>query len=884
VMTSLLVIVLLTLPAGVTAKTPSGPTLRAGDHISLIGGALAERMQHAGWLETLIQARFPEHALSFRNLGFSGDELTVRLRSADFGSQDEWLERCKTDVVFAFFGFNESFAGREGLEKFRTDLDTFITHTREQQYDGEHKARLVLFSPIAHENLHDRNLPDGSANNQRLALYTTAMAEVAEGRNVPFIDLFTASRKRYAQCTEPLTVNGVHLNENGNKLIAKEIDEALFGPAAPVDEEALEKLRRAVADKNFHWYQRYRVVDGYNVYGGRSSLRYKPNVPVREQSNDKRYKEGISNREVMDREMEVLDVMTANRDRRIWALAEGKDYAVDDGNTPPFIEVLTNHPGTGPNGEHILIGGAEAIEKMTPAKGMKVSLFADEKTFPDLINPVQMAFDTRGRLWVATWPTYPHWTPKSPMNDKLLILEDTDHDGRADKVKVFADGLHCPTGFEFYDDGVLVAQAPYIVYVKDTDGDDKADVYRRLISSLDSADTHHTANSFVFDPGGSVYFQEGTFHRTQVETLTGPMRCTNACVWRFNPRTFAFEEYISYSFANPHGHVFDRWGQDIVHDGTGADPFHAALFSGRVYYPRKHPRPPELYKKRTRPCAGTEILSSRHFPEANQGNLLVANVIGFRGILQYRIEEKGSSLFGTEVEPIVESSDPNFRPADIEIGPDGAIWFTDWQNPIIGHMQHHIRDPNRDIVHGRVYRVTYDDRPLTKPADIAGAPIDKLLELLTDTDDRVRYRAKIELSGRDSDEVIAAVNQWVNALDTGDPEIQHHLLEALWVHQWHNVVNEPLLRRMLDSPDHRARAAATRVLGYWRDRVEQPLALLETLVNDKHPGVRLQAVRACSFLETAKAAEVALEATQHEMDEYLEYVLKETLETLKRFD
>ncbi len=131
--------------------------------------------------------------------------------------------------------------------------------------------------------------------------------------------------------------------------------------------------------------------------------------------------------------------MTANRDARTWAIAQGKDYAIDDTNTPPFLEVKTNKPGEGPNGAHIFLGGEEALTKMSPGKGLKVELVADESMFPELINPVQMAFDPKGRLWVAAWPGYPHWKPKSEMNDKLLILEDDDGDGKADRCKTFAE-------------------------------------------------------------------------------------------------------------------------------------------------------------------------------------------------------------------------------------------------------------------------------------------------------------------------------------------------------------------------------------------------------------------------------------------------------------
>jgi putative heme-binding domain-containing protein len=853
-----------------TTQSQEPPTLviRPGDRICLIGNTLADRMQHFGWLETFLQARFPTHKLAIRDLGFSGDELTTRLRSAGFGSPDEWLSFHKADVVLAFFGYNESFAGRVGLDKFKADLQHFIRHTVEQKYNGKAAPRLVLFSPIAHEDRHDRNLSDGKENNQRLALYSTAMAEVAKANHIPFVDLFQPTQELYRSETQPLTINGIHLNEYGDWVVARLIDRALFShePELTRDRQALERLRQDVLDKNFCWFNRYRTVDGYNVYGGRSY---------------ERYAEGQTNRVVLQREMQVLDVMAANREKRVWAVAQGEDLKVDDSNAPPLLPTKTNKPGPEPNGTYFFEGGEDAIKKMTVAKGMRVNLFASEKEFPELAKPVQMAFDTKGRLWVAAFPSYPHWKPGEELNDKLLILEDTDGDGRADKCTVFADHLNCPTGFEFYNGGVLVAQAPGLLFLKDTKGDGKADVRVRVLEGLDSADTHHTANSFALDPGGALYFQEGVFHRTQVETPYGPVqRLADAGVFRYEPRTQKFEVYVTYPFANPHGHVWDRWGQDIVYDGTGAQPYHGALISGHLEFPEKHSHAPQVYQQRTRPCPGVEILSSRHFPAANQGNLLVGNVIGFQGILQYEVRDKGSSLVGTEVEPIVSSTDPNFRPADIKVGPDGAIYFLDWQNPIIGHLQHHLRDPNRDKRHGRVYRITYEGWPLLRPASIAGEPIEKLLDLLKEPEDRVRSRAKIELGARDSDAVIAAVQRWVAGLDKGDPAYEHHLLEALWVYQYHNVVNLELLKRALGSPEFRARAAATRVLCYWRDRVPDALGLLKRLAADPHPRVRLEAVRAASFFTVPEAVEVVLISTEHPPDRYLDYLRGETMKAL----
>jgi glucose/arabinose dehydrogenase len=868
--------------------------LNPGDHICIIGNTLADRMQHDGWLETLLYSRFPKHDLVIRNLGFSGDELPLnrRLRSMDFGTPDQWLSgsapvpqprklnpdapvrqnrfeltNTKADVILAFFGYNESYADVAGLPGFRKDLNDFLQHTLQQKYNGKSPPRVVLFSSIAFENHKDRNLPDGTDVNKRLALYTQAMAEVAKANDVAFVDLFAPSQDLYKRAPEFLTINGIHLTEAGNREVAFAIDRALFGNEPKRDVKQLEKLREAVADKNFYWFNRYRTTDGYSTYGDRAFLQF-----IGKQTNY----------EVVQRELEALDVMTSNRDKRIWAVAQGKDLKVEDNNLPEYIAVPTNKPGPLAGGAHLFLDGEAAIKKMTVAKGMKVTLFASEKEWPDLAKPVQMAWDTKGRLWVAVWPSYPHWKPGEPMNDKLLILEDTDGDGKADKCTVFADHLHCPTGFEFYGKGVLVAQAPDLIYLEDTEGKGKATVRKRVLHGLDSADTHHTSNSFVLDPGGALYFQEGTFHHSQTETAYGPpLRMANAGVFRYEPRTQKFESYVTFGFANPHGHVFDRWGQDIVVDGTGSNPYHAALFSGYLPFPQKHNRPPQVYQQRTRPCPGMEFLSSRHFPQEMQGDLLVANVIGYQGILRYQIRDEGASFAGTEAEQIVSSTDPNFRPSDLKIGPDGAIWFIDWQNPIIGHMQHNLRDPSRDRSHGRIYRVTYEQNPLLKPPPVAGEPIDKLLDLLKSPEDRVRYRTRIELGGRDTNDVIAAAKKWLASLDTKDPNHEHHVLEALWLHQSHNVVNVELLERVLKSRDFRARAAATRVLCYWRDRVPGALERLKVLADDEQPRVRLEAVRAASFFTEPDAIEVPLVASEKGQDPYVEFTRGETMRAIE---
>jgi azurin len=861
------------------AQQVPAPKLKPGDHVAIIGNALADRFQHSGWLETYLYAKYPDCNLVFRNLAVPADEVALRHRPENFGSPDDWLNKVQADVIFAFFGFNESFQGQAGLGKFAGDLDRFLKETKGKNYSSNGPPRIVLFSPIANEKTQDPNFPDPTANNTRLRAYAAVMGEVARSNGLPFIDLFAPSARLYAAVRHgrSLTINGIHLNETGDKLVAQVIVQSFGGGQRVIKDGDLEKLRAAVIEKNYQWEERYRTIDGNNVYGGRSVLAYAPGKPMIYDRNPAA--PYLSNYKVMQEEMAQRDVLTANRDKRIWAAANGYDLTIDDTNLPPVTPVPTDLPGPNADGSHVFLGGEEAIAKMTVHSHMKVNLFASEEQFPELVNPVQMAWDTKGRLWVAAWKNYPERTPGSKTGDSLLILEDTKGTGKADKITHFIDNLNAPTGFQFYKDGVLLMEAPDLWFVQNNDG--HAGAIEQMLMGMDSADSHHTANSICLDPGGAVYLSDGVFHRSHVETANGPVRNIDGAIYRFEPRTGKFETYISYNFMNPHGRVFDYWGNDLVTDATGNNTYFAPAFSGHIDYPAKHPEMKQLWDRPSRPCAGTGLLSSRQFPPELQGDFLDCNVIGFQGIYLVKVSQDGSGLKGEIQENLVSSSDPNFRPCAANVGPDGAIYFCDWHKPLIGHMQHHLRDPNRDQDHGRIYRITYDDRPLLVPPKIDGQPIRALLELLKEPENRTRELAKIELGKHDTDQVLAAVDKWIAAIKTRNPNGEHDLMEALWVYQWHNVVNTKLLQRLLHSPLPEARTAAARVLCYWRDRVPDALALFKTLADDENPRVRLEAVRAASFFGSAEAADVALTILKHPTDYYLDYTLNETLRQLK---
>jgi glucose/arabinose dehydrogenase len=659
----------------------------------------------------------------------------------------------------------------------------------------------------------------------------------------------------------PLTINGIHLNEAGDAKVGALLDAKLFGPRPRTIKADLAKLKDEINEKNKQFFYDYRAINGCYIYGGRKAPFGVVNFPA---------------------EFAKLRKMIEKREGRVWAVARGEAVPskIDDSDTGELVRVESNVPK-----EVHLSSPEEAMKTFKLPEGYEINLYASEVEFPDLKKPVQMAIDAKGRLWISTMPSYPMYLPGRPVNDKILIFEDTNGDGKADKQTVFADGLHVPTGIELGDGGVYISQQPNMMFLKDTDGDDRADVKTLFMHGFDSADSHHAAHALTWDAGGALYWQEGTFHHSQVESPYGPQRVKEAGVFRFEPRTLKFDIFVSYGFANPWGHYFDRWGQNFVADASGGANYFGTAFSGAVVYPAKHAHMKEFLTKEWRPTCGCELVSSRNFPDDTQGDYLLNNDIGFQGILRYRMKEDGSGFHADPVEPLLKSSDPNFRPTDLEFGADGALYLVDWFNPLIGHMQHSLRDPKRDVEHGRIWRIVYKGRPLVDKPRIAGASIPELLENLKIYEDRTRYRTRRELRERPTKDVLAALNKWVATLSKTDTDYWHNMLEALWLHQSLNDVDENLLKTMLACPEPKARAAATRVLCYWRDQVPKPLELLRKQVNDENARVRLEALRALSFFEgkdVPLAQEIALESLAQDQDYYLEYALNETNKTLDR--
>lgn len=825
--------------------------------IVFIGNTFAERLQHTNYFETMLYQSFPDRNLKVRNLAWSADEINLRPRPLGFGTLDEHLHQQRADIVFAFFGLNESFKGLDSLESFGDHLRDFLSHLSAQSYNGKSSPQLILVSPIAHEAL-GGFLPDPTEHNGYLAAYTEEMKQAADELNIPFIDLFSPTRQLMG-AADSLTTNGIHLTEEGYLKVSEIMAKALDFPVNNwQDDQASQLLRKAIAKKNQHFFYRFKAQNGEYIYGRRKEW---------------------AGGQALDEESSVIDHMVQRLDSLVWA-----------GSAPGSLADLEKARQIISFNHQIKKRQAvpTTIEELEKAKsqfilpeGYEIELFASELDFP-IANPVAISFDPKGRMWVASMPSYPHYLPGDPPLDKLVVLEDTDRDGKADLHSIFADSLYLPLGFELGDGGVYLAQAPDLVHLKDTDGDGRADSREVLLSGFGTEDSHHTLSAFTWGQDGALYFHMGTFLHSQIETPYGPQRGAYGTTWRYEPYTMKLEPYISYPYANPWGNVFMLDGTHLVADvSTGMNYFAPPLTVG-IDYPKKHMGMKDFLTATAKPkTCGIEIISSSAFPENAQGNVLFNTFIGFQGVKQHAVRAVGSGLEADEVAPLLQSTDPNFRPVDLKFGPDGALYVVDWYDPIIQHGEQNFRDPFRDFSKGRIWRISYKGKTTLDPVDQTQMTVEELLDRLKVYEGRERYRARIQLREFSWEEVGPALQDWLDQLDPQHPESEHYRLEALWLHQQFNRPHLELLDALLMSKEEHVRAAATRVLRYWSDKMNDSQEKLVVMSRDSSPRVRLEAVAALSHYKNEETVHALLAVSAQPLDDYIGYALIESFKHLK---
>lgn len=495
--------------------------------------------------------------------------------------------------------------------------------------------------------------------------------------------------------------------------------------------------------------------------------------------------------------------------------------------------------------------------------GVEINVFASD---PMISKPVQMNWDAHGRLWLVSSPMYPHIEPLQEETDQVLVLEDLDSDGSADKVTSFASGLHIPTAVIPGDGGAYVANSTEILFLRDTNGDLVADEREIMLSGFGTEDTHHLIHTFRHGPDGLLYFAQSIYIHSHVETPYGVRRLMGGGIWHFRPETRQLE-ILSKGLINPWGYGFDQWGQTFATDGAGREGINF-IFPRSVFAtsPGAKRIVSGLNPGQPKHC-GLEFLSGRHVPEEMRGQVLAPDFRGHR-INRFKLSPKDSSYESVQQDDLLASVHRAFRPIDVKMGPDGAIYIADWYNPIIQHGEVDFRDPRRDRVHGRIWRLTFKDRPLVEKPDIPGASIDDLLGMLSAPEDWTRHFAKRELRHRGAEKVLPKLDAWSAKLK--DDALKQ---EALWTYQSLNHLNSKLLDSLLQSENPRYRAAALRVMYHRHQEIEDPFKVLEEAIGDENAQVRLWAISCLAQLKGQRSVELALQALDQPMDDKLDFAL-----------
>lgn len=887
--------------AGVQQSQPLGPNtgsplnLDPGDTVLIVGNTFAERLDESGYFHALMHATFPDHNLRIRSVAWSGDTVSLRPREMNVPTMLEHVDAYDPDVIVMFFGMVESYEGAAGLATFEADLQGLIERVGTKS-DGTARE-LVLVTPIRHEALDGSSGADGvfvDDHNESIGRYAGVMQSAADQtEGVSAVDLFTPD----FESSGPLTTNGIHPSDEGAFVFTREIGREL-GWISPwyADKEPAETsgaLVAAAADA--HWHQRliYRPTNTEYVWGRRHEPFGIVNFPA---------------------EFEQLERMLAAREARLWAMdtptpdalmsvwpgADGGQTAwptlplelnlPEDAWTPPAVEAKGTETSLGST---TILPPEEFTSSFTLADGYVAEIFASEQDFPELANPLALAFDERHRLWVLCAITYPHLLPGDTPRCKLLILEDTDADGRADRRTVFADELYIPTGFgvdSTVDDTteVYIGQAPDLLKLTDTDGDSVADVREIVATGFAMPDSHHQVSAFEWDPMGGLWFHEGVFSIANVETPWGVQRTRDAAAWRLDPVTGRLDVMSHAGFANPWGLAFDNFGAGILADASGGSNYALSHVVHAFEYPRKPGRPGHIIN-RGRPTAGAEILYSRHFPDDVQGSFLVNQSIGFHGTRWNSLAPAGSSWSSQPMpKDLIESSDTNFRPVAIETGPDGAIYLVDWCNPLIGHMQYSTRDPRRDSTHGRIWRLRHESRPLLDPPDIVGASPTELCELLRLPEDNTRQLVRRRLQKLPDEVFESEVVPWFEQLDRElDPLYWRLKVERLWLGHARQEVNTELVAEIMLSAPAEAKGAAVRSVRMWLQHNDlspmNAMPYVMQAMGSEDMRVRLEGVVASGFMSPYQtASNLAGMAASSEMDDALRTVLTQTLVHLSR--
>ena len=810
--------------------------LNQDEVVVFIGQENLVREAKSGEIESRLTAAFAAKNPRFRSMAWEADTVHDQWRDLNFGPWKGQLESVGATTLFLQFGQAEALEGQAGLAKFKSDYHRLLDEL------SRHTPRIALLSPAGF--MPSSRSPDLTtpARRKDLADYVAAVAEIAKLRGLPYVDLTVVTRSEFS-------VDGLHLSAEGLSAVGQQCAKTL----GRVDNlELSAKLRPAIVEKNRLWADCWRPANWSFVYGDRVS---------------QNYGKGFGPTPSLQQNFEAYKPLVAAWDAHILELAHGR------ASTPP-------PPQAGPTvSTEKVMSAAEEQATFKVADGFEVNLYADEAL--GVAKPTQISWDAQGRLYVCCSPTYPQAVPGVKPHDYILRLEDTQGVGRADRSIRFAEGLTMVQGVEPLEEkagslSVLVCDFDRLLLLTDKDGDGKADERTVLMSGFGVGDTHQLVNSISHGPDGTLWMSQGLHAITRVETPRGIVSLPKSGLLRYDYKNQRLQSFFQYGKAghNCWGVAFDDYFQPFHKSGDRVAGYYSLPGLGAIETPDEYAGTHSLFDSPLK-SNSIEIVGTKAMPPELQGAALIGGYYG-NTLDLHRFVDDGSGFKTERIASPIVSSSKAFRPVDVSVGPDGALYVCDWFNAVIGHYQASYADPRRDRSHGRIWRITAKGLPVVKQPVLVAMTEAQLFAQLGSPERWTRYQARRLLFYRPTDKVVAAADAFITRAHS-----ELEFLEVMGVLQSHAAVRPALLDHLQASADFRVRAYAARVVGEWADRLPDAQARLAKAMADPQPRVRLEAVVALSHVGGQDSLRSALSALNSPTDKFLEYALKQTVRHLQ---